>query len=718
MSVGDERDRGQSGDIGLLLVGSEPSIAHELEAGADRLTVATVPSAPAALDRLDDGEFDCVLSAQSLPYSTGRDFLSTVADRYPEIPTILTVPPDDIDLATDAISSEVTDCIPEDFGLHNPELLENRIDLLRSNNGQGVNRHERLIRETSDAIAIVDTGGIFDYLSPSSERVLGYSPVDLEGERGIDYVHPDDRDAVAGLFEDLVESPMMQASTEFRFEHADGSWVWLEARGRNLLHDPGIEGIVMSAREITDRKERERELRASEQRYRQLLETSPGPIFIYHQNGELEYVNEAGVELLDADTKDELVGTRSGAFTHPEDESTVSDRYERLVQDREPVPPVELRLQSVDGAAKHAIMASTPVTFGGEPAIQTVGMDITQAKQRERELQDERDRFTTLFENLPSPVVYGVLEDGKPIIRNVNSRFEEVFGYAADAIRGENLDDLIVPDDRQAEALALNEQIEHEGVIRDEVRRQSADGLRDFELRVVIDTDADPPEGYAIYTDITERKERERELERKTSRLDEFATVVSHDLRNPLSVAIGHLELAKQTCENPRLDEVQEAHRRMEDLIDDVLTIAREGQPVESMDRVDLESVVDESWQSVETGEATLHNEARNTVRADEGRLRQLLENLIRNATEHGPDGVTVTVADHERGFYVSDDGPGIPPEERDRVFDPGYSTTDDGTGFGLKIVEEIADVHGWELVVTESDGGGTRFEISGVDHT
>ena len=121
------------------------------------------------------------------------------------------------------------------------------------------------------------------------------------------------------------------------------------------------------------------------------------------------------------------------------------------------------------------------------------------------------------------------------------------------------------------------------------------------------------------------------------------------------------------------------------------------------------------SWQQGSTGDATLVTETDRRVLADDSRLQELFENLFRNAVAHGSD-VTVTVGDLDGGFSVADDGPGIPPEDRERVFDHGYSTRGRGTGFGLSIVQEIADAHGWEVAVTESDDGGARFEVTGVD--
>jgi signal transduction histidine kinase len=104
------------------------------------------------------------------------------------------------------------------------------------------------------------------------------------------------------------------------------------------------------------------------------------------------------------------------------------------------------------------------------------------------------------------------------------------------------------------------------------------------------------------------------------------------------------------------------------------------------------------------------------TIIADSDRLRQLLENLFRNAIKHGGEEVTITIGTENERFYVEDDGPGISPDERDDVFDAGYTTANDGTGLGLSIVQRIVAAHDWEVCVTEGSAGGARFVITGVE--
>ncbi|EMA25324.1 MULTISPECIES: response regulator [Haloarcula] len=226
-------------------------------------------------------------------------------------------------------------------------------------------------------------------------------------------------------------------------------------------------------------------------------------------------------------------------------------------------------------------------------------------------------------------------------------------------------------------------------------------------------------------------RDREQELSTQNDRLEQFATVVSHDLRNPLNVAIGRLGTLREECDDDNIVAIEQALDRMQALIDDLLLLARTGDSVAEMETVALATAVKDCWEVVDTDGAALVVDTDRKIQADMTRLKQLLENLIRNAVEHsatdsrmqsgGTDkhdapGVTVAISEIPGGFAVSDDGPGIPEADRERVFESGYSTTTDGTGFGLSIISQIATAHGWTVTLTESESGGARFEFTGVD--
>ncbi|WP_267640870.1 sensor histidine kinase [Haloarchaeobius amylolyticus] len=200
-----------------------------------------------------------------------------------------------------------------------------------------------------------------------------------------------------------------------------------------------------------------------------------------------------------------------------------------------------------------------------------------------------------------------------------------------------------------------------------------------------------------------------REAERQRARLDEFASVVSHDLRNPLSVAQAELEETFRTGDPAHLKDVKRSLDRMDDRIQDSLDLARQGRVVGAREPVALDGAATAAWDGVQTGDATLRVDYGGTLDADRARLVELLENLFRNAVEHGREDVTVTVEQTPEGFSVADDGPGIPEDAREQVFERGH-TGADGSGLGLAIVESIADAHGWSVHVEDGREGGARF--------
>ena len=302
----------------------------------------------------------------------------------------------------------------------------------------------------------------------------------------------------------------------------------------------------------------------------------------------------------------------------------------------------------------------------------------------------------------------------------VNEAFEDITGYTESDALGRNCR-FLQGDDTDPETVArLREAINNEERITVELYNYRKDGTpfwNQLTVAPVYDSDGELIRYLGTQRDVTDQKERIQELQRQNERLDEFASVVSHDLRNPLNVAEGWLQLAKDERESEELSYVEGALNRMEVLIDDLLTLARQGETVTDFELIELARLVENCWATVETTTDSLAVEVdhETLIQADTSRLKQVFENLMRNAIEHGGSDITVTVGELDDGFYIEDDGAGISQNERDKIFKAGYSTATSGTGFGLSIVSQIAIAHGWNISVTESEAGGARFEITGV---
>jgi methyl-accepting chemotaxis protein len=233
-----------------------------------------------------------------------------------------------------------------------------------------------------------------------------------------------------------------------------------------------------------------------------------------------------------------------------------------------------------------------------------------------------------------------------------------------------------------------------------------------------IDADGDSEAMTAIAESFNDMME---EVQRQNERMETVSGVLSHDLRNPLTVAKGRAELVdEETPESPHVEPIVDALERMDAIVEDALVLAR-GAAAADPRTVEIETHARAAWRRVETGGAALDVASSDAVVADPDLLDHVFENLFRNSAEHGGDEVaslTVTVRATETGFVVADDGSGIPPADRESVFEAGYTTNKagGGTGFGLAIVSRVAHLHDWTVTVDESESGGAQFRFDGVD--
>jgi PAS domain S-box-containing protein len=413
---------------------------------------------------------------------------------------------------------------------------------------------------------------------------------------------------------------------------------------------------------------------------------------------------------------------------------TTDEVAERLDVDR---PSAVDRLERLTGRGHLAVRTVDPDTrVWWRPSTGTDGTG-----------SDER-RPTSTVETVLERITDGVYElDEELRFTYVNDRAEHLLGVEESSVAGTDI----------REEVPLTEPFED--ALETALRDQEPVVMEDYyePLEAWFENRIYPSEtGLSVYfRDVSERKRREQELEERThelrdqnERLDRFTAILSHDLRNPLAVARGRVSLLDVgDDQQEHVEAINSAHDRIEALIDDVLSLAREGSPADDPAPVSLTRVATNAWGHLNTGGATLEIDTDREIDADESRLQQLFENLFRNAVKHGsetsrpyPSGhggeygstagrpgtddgtdldasdVTVRVGDlaDGSGFYVEDDGPGISPSERERVFEYGYSAVEEGTGLGLAIVRQIAEARGWTVTATEATGGGARFEIRG----
>jgi PAS domain S-box-containing protein len=504
---------------------------------------------------------------------------------------------------------------------------------------------------------------------------------------------------------------------------------------------------AVSARRAKERVER----RTRE--YRTLLDKAPVPMLVIRADHEIKYVNSAAVDTLGADCPEEIIGMHVEQLRPRENGEGSIDRLDDVIGNRVSIEVSEYEFVDIDGNTRYGRGTIVPVTFDTEPAAQVVISDITEQRRQKNRAKRRQKQITQLHEvgvELAScethDEVYELMVDAAErildldlcVVDSVEDGYLVVQATSSDLT---NYEDSPVEDGGIAgkaystgDSYLVNDITDHPeadpvgeykstitvpldefGVFQAAAREPGTFDEQDLELVKIL-------RGHVCeaLTRLEQQKQLRKQrdkLQRENERLDEFASIVSHDIRNPLNVAQLRLDLAMDDYESDDLEAVSNAVDRIESLTDDLLSLARMGEEVADVEPIPLKALASDCWHNVTTAEATLSVETRASVEADETRLQQLLENLFRNAVEHGGEDVTVTVGllDEQSGFYVADDGAGMADEVKEQAFESGYSTQEDGTGFGLAIVSRAAEAHDWEIAVTDSASGGARFEFSNV---
>mgnify|MGYP000645750870 CR=1 FL=1 len=467
-------------------------------------------------------------------------------------------------------------------------------------------------------------------------------------------------------------------------------------------------------------------------RYSTVIDALGYPVYVVDETGVFRFVNEPFADLTGYD-REEIVGSKPSLIKDDDAVEEAEHRLGRVLSGSGP----DVERFSVDIVPKEGEpipcrdhMAALP--YEGECFEGSVG--ILRDVSAERERREELETKTRALDEAPVGITITDPDLTDNPMVYVNDRFVEMTGYdREDAVgvncrflQGEDTDE--EPVDRLREAI---DAWEPESVELLNYRKDGTPFWNRVSIAPICDDDGSVSEWVGFQEDITAFKQREAALERQNERLDAFAGIVSHDLRSPLNVAQGRVELAREMADDPDcLDAAVDALDRIESIVDHTLTLAREGETVGDPEPVSVAEVAADSWETVDTASASLSVETDGAILADPDRLRNLFENLVRNSVEHGSTGsraepgdsvehggedVRIRVGDLPNGFYVEDDGPGIPESVCDDLFDPGESGVAGNTGFGLAIVQEIATAHGWTVEAVDATDGGARFEVRGV---
>jgi PAS domain S-box-containing protein len=445
-----------------------------------------------------------------------------------------------------------------------------------------------------------------------------------------------------------------------------------------------------------------------------VLGALPDPVFVLDEDLRLVRWNDEFERRRDGDF---AAGDSVGEFVDLVDPDAVDSNLRAALEGETPVQ-FEVTVTDEDVPERSYEVRISRLTVDDGRRLLGVARDVTERRAAERRSRETERRLRELADNAGDVLWIFDAEFSEALF--VNEAYEEVYGTDVDEVLddGRAFLEAVHPDDREDVTAAIRRLNGGEAV-----DMEYRVGPPDFDRWVwvkgkPIAEDGEVARVAGFSRDVTERREREREMAAQNRRLERLASIVSHDLKSPLSVVEGSIDLARETGDETHLDRAERAVHRVRDLAEDILTLARRDEAVGATEPVRLSAVVDRAWDETDTTGARLVVESDGVVDADVDRLRQLFANLFANAAQHGrPDDadeeLVVRVGTDDEGFYVADDGVGVPADERDRVFEPTYSTHPDGTGLGLDIVRAVAEAHGWSVDLREAAGGGAHFAVS-----
>ena len=645
--------------------------------------------------------------------------------------------------------------IPLDDGARTGFLVFSQDITDRAEEREELELHRTIVDAANTGIVTIDETKRIQMVNPAIEELFGYNPTELLGESVSMLLGGDRKDNSSNPFDRAIEtmdSALTRSGIEMEWRHADGSSVPVSISFSEATYDDErvVTGFVT---DISDRKRREKEAARSDALISSLFAVLPVGVLAEDSSRNVLAVNERMIELFDmgavpatlmgADCRHLLA--EAGEFLA--DSEGFIDRTNEIIDASEIVANEEWGL--TDGTVLSR--SHHPIDLPEGNGHLWVYHDVSERVEQRRRLEQ---LARTSQEIVGAESTQEAAERGVRAAREVLGLESNSIHLYDDTVEGlvpaastESVTDLVgepptlYPGGSIAwevfeagASRAVSTVHQHQDVQNPDtpIRSELFLPIGDHGILLAGSTENEAFDDEDLLLGellagilastleeighVSRLRDREQELRRQNERLEAFTNIVSHDLRTPLNIATARHELARDRRESEHDRHIARAHRRMAELIDDLLDLAREEHHSVEIRTVDVGSIASRCWEQVNPGAADLVIETDARIRADPRRLQRMLENLLKNAVEHGGSDVRITIGDLPDGFYVEDNGPGISSEVRDRVFEEGFTTSEDGTGLGLGIVTRVVEGHEWELALEESANGGVRWEIGGVE--
>jgi PAS domain S-box-containing protein len=613
-------------------------------------------------------------------------------------------------------------------------------------------RFRSLIDNTTDIIALTDQTGKIQYISPSFEKVTGYTVNERMGKSPFENIHPDDLEHVTQLFKEVISTSGQTVKAEWRQKFKDGGWRWMEGVAINMMSDPVVNAIVHTFREITQRKEAEQKLEAANRELNKLFNSISEVLYSASRNP---------YKLIQmSDSCEKLYGYTPADFFNdeylwkklifPEDRYIIDELNEKL-EKREKATG-RYRIYHKNGSVRWIEASLTP-TFdanGKLTRIDGVNRDITEEKEKEERLLLSEKRFRALIEKGNDGIA---LLDKDWTLTYLSPAVKTVTGYEIDEIIGHSLMELMHPDEIESNVALLNTIFKEPGAsVQDRFRLLHKDGTWRWIEASATNQLADPAVNAVVgnYREITDRKkaeeqlaalsmELEKKVEERTAQLQEankslqlFSYAVAHDLRSPLRIVSGYARVlandygAKLDPDAQNLLNVIVGHSKlMGQLITDLLSLSQVSRAEMTTEPVDMNKLVNEVLSNIKEAEtdltANISIEDLGSCICDASMIKQVWFNIISNAIKYSrknPAPVIQIGSKLENGtrtFYVSDNGVGFDMQNAGKLFEVFqrlHNKTDfEGNGIGLAISQRIIHKHGGKIwAEAKTDAGATFY--------
>ncbi len=626
------------------------------------------------------------------------------------------------------------------FPLENPDTKERLVALIFTEITRQVEA-EQAFKQSQQRLELALEGGelgVWDWGLENNSmvynkqwaKILGYELDEIDMFSWTGLVHPDDLEWVEKKLNDHIEGKSDSYFAEYRVKSKAGEWKWILDRGKvvEFNKEGKAKRISGTHLDITAKKQYEEELKASEERYRSLVDDLPIGVAIV-QDDMVVYANRELHTILGASNDNELMGL--SALKHFADPEAYHNKVQSILNKSETETTDEVKIRDLSGKLRCVEITSIPFMHNDKPAVQSIVNDIQQRKEIEEQTLRAEKLLSGLFENAPMGIVMLGFDDE---ILKINKGFEQMFGYTPNEVVGRYINDVIVPDNLAEEGANLSKGSAMGKALYSETERVSKSKeqipVMIYTLPVIHD---DQRLGvYGIYIDLRKRIKVEEELKVRNLELDNFVYKVSHDLRSPLASILGLINLVKleggfhDSFEYLKLMERQ-VHK-LDHFIHDVLSHSKNLKMALVTSPINFKEVIDRCIKDLShlNGFEEVTKNIKIKIKggeflSDQWRINEIFRNLIANSIKYKDISknncefnINVDITSQACQIIISDNGIGIVEKSLPHIFEMFYRATDTskGSGIGLYIVKNAIEKLGGTIEVESEHGKGTSFII------